>query len=235
MDLLNPEKIKDEKKARVDEQIERAHDAAVEETRAVKSLNETRAFYESETARIIAEHEEAVRPLEARKRELTNRVLALEERKREALKPIKDLQKQAEEHMQRAKLRHDAADERETTLTSREDEMDRQMDEIADVREDLRAREARIKRREEGLEAAEVISAASKNDLAGKWVAYHNAVTVYNRSVETKELYLAEREGKCQVWEKALGEKEAELSSKEREIESRYKALVSAEAEHNHD
>lgn len=229
MDLLNPENIKDEKKARVDEQIQRSNDAAQEETRVTKSLNETREFYATETARIIADHEEAIRPWENRKKELVQRVQSLEERKREALKPIKDLQVQAEEHMQRAKLRHDSADERETAIRTREDELDVKIDEIADVREDLRAREAKIKNTEEGLEAATVISAASQNDLSGKWIAYHKAVQIYNDSVAEKELRLAERESKCAIWEKANSEKEATLSSKEREIESRYKALLDAE------
>lgn len=229
MDLLNPEKIKDEKKARVEEQIQRSQDAAKEETRVVRSLNETREFYESETARLRAEHEAEIKPLEDRKRDLTNRVQSLEERKREALKPIKHLQVQAEEHMQRAKLRHDEADEREMALTTREDEMDRKMDEIADIREDLRIREEKIKKTEEGLEVAKVISAASQDDLSGKWIAYHKAVQIYNDSVAEKELRLAEREGKCRVWEEALGVREAEATAKDQEIQSRYKALEDAE------
>lgn len=231
MDLLNPEIIKDEKKARVEEQITRSQEAGTEETRIMRKLNDAREFYESETVRMEAEHLARVADMEEKEKDLSSRVTSLENRRREALKPIKDLQTQAEEAMMKAKKAQDDVETRETALTAKENEIDRQMDGIADIKEDLRARGDRIKRREEGLEAAEVISAASQADLSRKWVAYHNAITVYNRSVETKELYLAEREAKCKVWEEALGVREADATVKEQDIQSRYTSLEAAEAQ----
>lgn len=230
MELLSPEKIQDDKKNRVTDQIERSQEAATEETRITRELNETREREKIETERIKAEREAEIKPLEERKLELTSRVKSLEERRLEALKPIKHLEKQAEEHMMTAKKRHDEADSRETALRTKEDELDVRMDDVATVREELRAREERIKKREEGLEVAEIVSRSSASDLAEKWVAYHNAITINNTSFMDKELRIAERESKCKIWEESLGVKEREQMDNDTNIKSRYKALEDAEA-----
>lgn len=230
MELLNPEKIKDDKKARVDEQIERSQEAAKEETRITRELNTTREKAKEENEKLIAEMkanlDAEITPLINRKKDLTERVQSLEERRKKALEPIKDIQKAAEDHMQRAKTRHDEAEVRETAIRTREDELDTKFDEIATIREELRAREDRIKRREEGLEVAEVISAASQADLTGKLVAYHNNVIVFNESVKTKELYLAEREAKCLVVEKHQGEENLKISQAKTELADRKLAFA---------
>lgn len=225
MELLSPEKIKNDTSARIEEQRARVIDGATEETRITRSLNETREVYKTEMARLDSE-------LNAKKKELLsvieplrNEVVALESRRAQAIIPIEDLRQEAQKIVDEAKTRLTAVIVRETAVTSREDDAHTLADKLDEIKDNLNAREKALIPMEEGLKHAARISKESQQVLAKNWLNYHNAVRIHEKSCEDKHLAIAEREMACSIREKAVSEVAAGQAIKETQIADKFQVL----------
>lgn len=230
MEILSPEKIKNDASARVEEQRSITNDAAKEETRIMRRLNIAREYTEKEIAsmdeQLASKRAEVLAIIEPLQKE----VASLESRRFEALKPINDLQAQAQTKLDEAETRLGEVVKRETAVTTREDEVGARIDKLDEACDALNDREARIVKREEGLEHAEASSKLSQEDLARRWVSYHAAVNTNNKSLEDKHLKIAERESICVRRETDLSEKEVDLANREHVLVQKYNDLAIAMA-----
>lgn len=228
MEILSPEKIKNDASARVEEQRSITQDAAKEETRIMGRLNKAREYTEKEIASMDIQLADKRKEMLAVIEPLEKEVASLQSKRFEALKPIDEVKAQAQAKLDEAETRLREVIKRETAVTTREDEVGAKIDKLDEVSDALNAREARIVKREEGLAHAEGSSKLSQEDLAKRWVSYHVAVNTNNKSLEDKHLKIAERESICVRRETDLHEKEVDLANREHVLVQRYNDLAIA-------
>jgi len=230
MQLLSPDQITKDTSERLEEQRSITADAAIEETRIMKKLNDAREFAEREMADMEQQAAAKKAQLLSEIEPLRNEVVSLEKRKEEALKPIHDMEERARTAMVEAETRLGEVIKREVAVTAREDECDARIEKIADAEEDIAQRREAIFKKEEGLAHAEILSKSQQGDLANKWVAYYKAVEIHETSLKEKHLRIEMREKACETREQQIAEKEAEQNDREHVLNNKYADLQAAVA-----
>lgn len=228
MNLLDPNEIKEEKKANADQSQKLIHALSEEEARINKELNLVRESARLEKEKIEAETSTFIESQKTRKEDLIKEVAGLEQRRVEALKPIEQVKTEAETTLETAKKALSRALQREKDADALHEENLDLADDLKDKKEELHDREQRVEKKENINIVEERRLKDSANTLANKWVAFHEAVNTSNVNFENKEK-------RIQATEKVLDIRKAELDKRDvlqtehrRQIRDKYQTLARA-------
>lgn len=219
MQLLSPEKLKNDAAKRDAERTRRIDAAGKEEKKVLGRLNDAHDKEDRALAKRDAIAATKVTPMEARLLVLQEEVPALESRREEALKPLIERESAVTE-------REAACAEKETTVVIREEnatEVDRKQadraERMADKEDELMDREQTVRAREIAAEKTEMANKANAEGLSARWLDFHEMVHRQNE-------HMTERERKVDIDHRANATTAEENRLHGFEMERREKALT---------
>lgn len=228
MNLLDPNEIKEEKKATADQSQRLIHALSEEEARINKELNLLRENAKIEKQKIEAETTAFIESQKTRKEELVKEVTGLEARRSEALKPIEVVKIEADTTMEEAKKALSRALQREKDAEALHEANLDLADDLKDKKEELHDREQRVEKKENINIVEERRLKDSANTLANKWVAFHTAVNTSNVNFENKEKRIANTEKVLDIRKAELDKRDVLQTEHRRQIRDKYQTLARA-------
>lgn len=231
MELLTPEKVRNDKTERIAEQGRIAQNAATVTAKTLKKLNDAKdreaRQREKEDAQFLHEASQA----QIKRDALLTEVAALETRKEEALKPITEMQTAAEMLMSDAQGRLSAVSKREQAVAEQESVVAEKMDRIDEITFGLTKKQTALDNREKRVVATETMAKKSTDTLANKWVEYHNAVNASNRDLASREHGVKLSEQANEIARLEMIKRSHALDERERGIKDRYETMLATERE----
>lgn len=229
MQLLSPEKIRDEKKTGAEEARVRTGSLAKEENDLVFRINLLRQDEEDYLKRKQERDEKDQPGLIIKKTVLEQEVDALEARKKAALEPIFSLEREADALMANAKQAVLSNEEWGAALKTQKDALVARETAVKQAEDDNKAATTDIVARETAIAPKEAEIRRQTEDLASK-VADHSV------KVANDDEAMAKRESKMQqdiriveIETQRQKERDHEQNERERGLQVRYAALEKAE------
>lgn len=229
MELLTPQKVDKDKKARTEEQGRIAHNAAVESARSIKRLNNAKDAEAREQQKRDADALKVASKAELRRDELLGEVGTLEKRREEALKPITEMKNAAEILMRDVEGRFFAVSQRENAVAEREESVGDKLEQIETIKEDLRGVKESLDAREKGIKASESVLKRSTEELSNKWFEYNAAVSLHNREMTERETFVILSAKANEIARLENVARTSELNAMERGIRDRYDVMLEVE------
>lgn len=233
MELLTPEKVSNDKKARSDEQGRIARKASLITARTLKELNNAKdkaTLERNQKEKLALEEISAVL---LKRDALLSEVTGLETRKSEALKPVTELQQAAEILMNDAQGRLEAVSTREQSVAEREHAVSEDLERIDEITFGLTKKQASLDQREKRVIASETLGKKSTESLADKWFHYHTTVASANKEISEKERLVKMDQKVIEIDRQKNAERTKELDQREYAINDKFNVLMDAQKYHD--
>lgn len=229
MQLLSPEKIKDEKKTGAEEARVRTGALAKEENDIVFRINLLRQDEEDYLKR-RQEREEKDQPgLLVKKTVLEQEVEALEARKKAALEPIFSLEREANALMANAKQAVLSNEEWGAALKIQKDVLVARETAVKQAEDDNKAAAEAIVARETAIEPKEAEIRRQTEELAAKVAAHSVKAANDDEAMARRESKVQQDVRIVEIETQRQKEKDIEQNERERGLQVRYAALEKAE------
>ena len=231
MDLLDPAKIRKDRKTSETETADRINKLAAEESRLVIVVNLAKNKAKIELAEIEKMNKEFMAEKKAERDQLTSEINGLRSQREQLLLPIDKIKKQAEETLKNAEAQFIIINQEKQKLMNKNEEIVELAERIQDCRYELNERDKFLKKREARMKTEQAGILASTNKLSGDWLKYHEAVNHLNSEIKKLDNMISRNEAMEASQEKRRQEqdkRELELNAKQTALESAYVALEQA-------
>lgn len=226
--ILDPGKIRDEKKKTEQETQARILNLQHEEAEANRRTNIARETEKQEKNRIITANESEILELEAKKANLLSIVTSLEFRRVAAMKPVEELQNEAQKLIFENQKQTVLLQEKIDLITQDHDKLLERLDEQDEDATQLKEELAKVEKLKNGLISSNAEIKRSADELAAKWVTYYAEVTKNN----TEQLKIKSENDTISrandIRAQELYRIAAEQLDHDRGIQDKYKTLQSA-------
>lgn len=229
MQLLTPEKIKDDKLKGREEARLRVQSLADVEATLIASVNHLREEEAEQRKRAAIASNEA--DLAVKKSILAQEVEALEARKTEAMKPVRELTIKAEAVFEDNLRRADDLSNRERIGRAQENSINRRFEELTVAEIENAKKEDDLDIREEGIAKSEQEIKSQTEKLANDRTAFSIQTLDANTALEVREKNLAAAESTIETARVKQQERDADQNKRERQLKDRYATLESAQKE----
>lgn len=231
MEPLDPEKVKMDSNETAAESRQRTFEAAQEESRIIKQLNQTRQQDKEEREKIRRETDEFIRIQTAKREAVRLEVSTLESQRAEAMKPVTELREEAKRRVADVEIREKNVAIQEQKNRDKEEMLLDRLEAAEDTNASLIAKEKELDWRQDKIAESESKLKDSTKELSQKWLDFHKAVATKNEDFVKREKVLKdftlaneqEREGFKKI--------RKELSDKDRAITDKYQTLLMASEE----
>ena len=187
MNLLEPQKIEEDKKQNATDREVNINNLNIAESIAVKNFNEVKQTIEEDTKKIESDFKKFSESTQHKIDLLTKEVTAIEERKREALMPIKKLKLEAEDKMTEANEKAEENKKLGNELNEERSYITEKMADAIDIKEDANEILAKAKHVEKKSGEATLEREKSIKVLQKKWAKFHEDISKANNEISGRE------------------------------------------------
>lgn len=233
--LLDPRQTqsgKDRSEAERKDRIRKLND---EESVIARRVNQARenelkekAVIEADLASFRVKIQEEKKELEKTVVPLRSEVKDLEERKRVALEPIDQAREAVEKREKEVSAREATVAENEVKVAEGQRTLVERTTALVEREEANVERTAELDRREAKVKAEEEASRLSANQLANKWVAYHETVAETNADLARREKIVEDGKKTNESFAITLRTEAGDLAEGRRQLRDGYRALEQA-------